>query len=89
MITPGKEDVEVDIYVPAWTCGIEEQGVREGFRNFFLARGWEIGEELEKVGEALVHTYLSFAYDEMRGVSVTMCYSPFMDSVESGERAGS
>lgn len=80
----------VKIYIPAWTCGIEEQGVREGLRNFFLARGWGVGEDYGGKGgvEGLGHTYLSFAYDETQGVYVTMYYSPFMERVGDSKRAG-
>lgn len=63
--------------------------MREGLKNFFLLRGWDLGEEYGEVGgsEELEHTYLSFAYDEVKGVNVTMYYSPFMN-LGRGARSG-
>lgn len=56
--------------------------MREGLKNFFLARGWGIGEYGDKGGvEGLGHTYLSFAYDETQGLYVPIYYFPFMERV--------
>ncbi|KUJ08976.1 aromatic prenyltransferase [Mollisia scopiformis] len=78
-IAHGREIPDVKIYIPAWACGVSDQGVREGLKNFFLARGWGLGEVYEKMGKGLTHTYLSLAYDEEKGVNVTMSYSPVME----------
>ncbi|KAE8447327.1 hypothetical protein EG329_010885 [Mollisiaceae sp. DMI_Dod_QoI] len=78
-ITPGREMPDITIFVPAWTCGISQSGVRERLRNFFEARGWVVGKEFEEMDEGLMHTYSRFKYNEVKGVEVTMCYSPVME----------
>jgi DMATS type aromatic prenyltransferase len=42
-ILPGKQEPQVEVYVPSWTLGIDKMGLTMGLGRYFREQGWDVG----------------------------------------------
>jgi DMATS type aromatic prenyltransferase len=41
-IAPGRNDPDIKLYVPSWTCGIDKTGLTRGLSKYFKEKGWSV-----------------------------------------------